>query len=936
VEYLPDDGITRYTEGDGTYEFHYDDDGFVTKIVDPFGGEKVRERDGDRIVREIDCGGREVRWIYDAGGTHVARKDRFGYSYPPELEQANMPNPFVRRLPATALARLFAGLVERPPIESLGAASSWLELVPPSLVAVARETFPARENLAASRRGVAVVEHDALGRRLVEVDAAGRRREWKYDATGNVVSIRDRDGKVTERRTVSWNLVGKVRNALGHAMQYRYSSLEQIVGVTDPHGNVTRYDYDAKRRLVRIHRFGRLREEYVYDEGDHFVEKRDGAGEVLFSNEAHDNHLVAVRRLASGGEHRFDYDRHGRVTEASTDEHEITLAYDALGRRREDLRDGEGVEHWYFRAEGSRTRVLGKFVVATHAPDSGRTILVDATGRETWIRHERGGWVQRSCGNGTTELLAYDDEGRLLARLVHRGIDDDARAIWSVRYSYTAEGDLVRIADSVRGTTLFEVDDAHRLVAEIAPDGRRLEYVQDAADNVVAAPGLTRLEIGAGNRAVAAADEVFEYGARDHIATRRRRDGATVRYVYDSFDMLREIEGVDASGRPTPPWRAAYDALGRRLWSECGDIRREFWWDGDRLAAELLPAGKLRIYGYASAEALVPLSFTDFPSREADPDAGATYHVFSDPSGMPVLVQDDRGRAVWWTTRIDPFGSLQLPDDVALEYNLRWPGHYFDPETGLHYNRWRYYDPQLRRYLQSDPSGYGGSDVNLYAYCPNPLVQVDVLGLSHPGNTDPAPTRPGDGDGGEKPPRSPDEPEPRPPGPPPDPYPPRTAEAQAECQKVVDTMADMGMSQKKNKVVTVFTHEDGTVSVGISGADGPGQQAKAAALETRLNEGHDPPKYRVATETMPTDNIHEQPGGNAPGVCAEPHAAQAAHPSDSPITGTDTRWRGKEENPHPFSGQNADGAPVQPQQMDPCATCGDPGNAGTYMDHANG
>jgi len=85
---------------------------------------------------------------------------------------------------------------------------------------------------------------------------------------------------------------------------------------------------------------------------------------------------------------------------------------------------------------------------------------------------------------------------------------------------------------------------------------------------------------------------------------------------------------------------------------------------------------------------------------------------------------------------------------ASIEYNLRWPGHYFDPETGLHYNRYRYYDPRLGRYLQCDPLGHEGSPVNLYAYCPNPLVQVDVLGLDHDGKTSSA-KESGDNDGQE-------------------------------------------------------------------------------------------------------------------------------------------------------------------------------------------
>ena len=81
---------------------------------------------------------------------------------------------------------------------------------------------------------------------------------------------------------------------------------------------------------------------------------------------------------------------------------------------------------------------------------------------------------------------------------------------------------------------------------------------------------------------------------------------------------------------------------------------------------------------------------------------------------------------------VDPhYGHIEVHPARQLEYNLRWPGHYYDPETALHYNRYRYYDPGLGRYLQTDPLGYEGSPTNLYGYPANPLTDVDVLGLAH-------------------------------------------------------------------------------------------------------------------------------------------------------------------------------------------------------------
>jgi RHS repeat-associated protein len=397
--------------------------------------------------------------------------------------------------------------------------------------------------------------------------------------------------------------------------------------------------------------------------------------------------------------------------------------------------------------------------------------------------------------------------------------------------------------------------------------------------------------------------------------------------------MLIRVEVTDAHAKPLAEWEACYDALGRRIWARQAGKTREFYWDHDRLAAEILPDQKLRIYVYATLDSLTPLAFTEYASKDADPASGTTYHVFSNQVGMPLCIEDDKGQVVWWAERIHPYGAVQIRPESKIEYNLRWPGHYYDPETNLHYNRYRYYDPKLGRYLQTDPVGYGGSQVNLYSYCPNPLVQVDVLGLAHEGDTDGSPgSKEGatDTDGTEKTKTDAgDSTKPH------SDYPPRTAEARAQAKHVtavVDSMTGPG----SRSVVTVFTHADGTVSVGLSGANGKKKAEFAKQLEQKLNKGHKPPKYRVAPETMPVESIKETPTGNKPGACAEPAAVNAANKTDSPITGMDTRWRGEGDNPHPFKGENADGAPVEPSQMHPCDTCNDPDNIDAYMDHAHG
>ena len=751
VEYHPDQGLTRYTEGEGAvFEYHYDQAGFITKIVAPDGGVRIRERSIDgRVLRDIDAGGRTLTFVYDHDGAELGRRDRFGYLHPPQCEGPRLADPFARRLPDTALSRLLAGVVEPSPETVLGVDERFLEF-PTQIQPLAQSLFGLRDRGAGPVAGVPRSQHDALGRRLLEVDARERVRRWEYDASGNPVVHCDRDGRVYRQETTSWNLVGSRVDPLGNAMHYRYDSLEQITEIRDPLGNSTRYEYDACRRLTKIWRGDRLRDRYEYDRGHHLVAKYDGSGELLFRNaEFHANGFVARRELASGGEHRFAYDSFGRITEASTAEHEIRCAFDLEGVRRVDLCNGRGVERLRLHA-GERTIVLGRFAWSL-AKHGSRLRLTAPTGATITVEVRSDGMVVRDCGTGTVEWSQFDESGRLEARMA-AGARSGSQTPWHLRCRYSKAGDLLALEDSLRGGKTFAIDAAHRLCAVEQAGTHRLDYSYDEGGNLIAKPGLSRLQIGTDNRAIASATEVFEYDPRGRCVSRRERGGVRTHYRYDSFDQL---VAVDWDGRASGGWSASYDALGRRMTAGHAETRHQFYWDGDRLAAEVDSDGRLRIYLYAGWECWTPLAFVDYPSEDAAPQAGQLYHVFSDQLGAPLHIEDQDGRRVWSVTNPEAYGAVELSRDCSIEYSLRWPGHYFDAATGLFYNRYRYYDPRLGRYLSPDPIGYRGSPVNLYAYCHNPLIEVDMLGLTHPGkanDTDQRDTS-GDHDGVESPPK---------------------------------------------------------------------------------------------------------------------------------------------------------------------------------------
>ncbi len=224
------------------------------------------------------------------------------------------------------------------------------------------------------------------------------------------------------------------------------------------------------------------------------------------------------------------------------------------------------------------------------------------------------------------------------------------------------------------------------------------------------------------NNALLSNDEaVFEYDLNGNLIKKTVGTEVTV-FVYDVGDRLVRVE--DGSGGVVAEYY--YDPFGRRLFKEVEGVRTYFVYSDEGLVGEFYSNGvELRGYGFRpnSTWTTNPLFLKV---------GGEYFWYLNDHLGTPQKIVDSQGVVVWEGV-YESFGLARVDVEVVGN-NLRFAGQYFDFESGLHYNWWRFYDPGTGRYFRVDPIGLDGG-INTYKYAlNNPLRVYDPFGLEpHPG-----------------------------------------------------------------------------------------------------------------------------------------------------------------------------------------------------------
>src|SRR5262249_24909857 len=238
---------------------------------------------------------------------------------------------------------------------------------------------------------------------------------------------------------------------------------------------------------------------------------------------------------------------------------------------------------------------------------------------------------------------------------------------------------------------------------ELGPDGSVVSATRqvgsrDAVHDVVGS-GVERYQYSLGSQLTKVGSTTWVYDACGRLVAKRRGDRDSP--VFEEWQFEWNAEGW-LSGVRTPRgdlWSYAYDPFGRRIRKTGPSGSTTYVWDGDLLVHERTSDGDVRTWTF-EPDCFAPM---------AQEDATDLLSFVVGHSGEPCQLISSTNRVVW-SAEYSAWGETVVSSAADQDLcAIRYPGQWFDEESGLCYNRFRYYDSSVGRYLSPDPTGlYGG------------------------------------------------------------------------------------------------------------------------------------------------------------------------------------------------------------------------------------
>ncbi|MBY0444859.1 MAG: hypothetical protein K2Q15_06580, partial [Burkholderiales bacterium] len=564
--------------------------------------------------------------------------------------------------------------------------------------------------------------YDALGRLEKEWDAKGQVYSYSYDANGNRQTSTDPLGRITRYEYDALNRLSKSTDAAGKATLMAYDARDNLVQVTDPEGFKTSYSYNGFDDLIKL----------VSPDTGTSSYTRTASGQVQ-------TYTDARKKTAT-----YTYDDLGRVRSINFGDGINTFTYDSkYVDKIASISDSSGSTRYSYDAQGNLAQAQHQI-----GPVLGTvSYAINGSGQVEGITYPSG-TVIAYLRNAAGQVSSVQINGKpLLDQLVWSGHIGAQSWRWSngqIWARVAANTGLLAGQSLADGNRVYTFDAASNLrrIEDINTSQRSQEYSYDLLD---------RLNLAVSNNS--SFNYFYDFNGN---RTDQTVGAGTTNYKHDAnSNRLLSSSGVnqatytyDAAGNRVDDkgWKLTYNNEGRLIQSSRGSISVSYSYNalGQRVK-KVSPSGTTR-FGYdpqghllgeyqEDGKLIETVWLGDIPVAVISTigNAPSFSYIWADHLGTPRQISDPASKQILWRWDGEPFGNSLADEDPSktgkkFSYNLRFPGQYFDKETGKHYNYFRDYDPATGRYIESDPIGLAGG-INTYGYVEgSPASKVDPTG----------------------------------------------------------------------------------------------------------------------------------------------------------------------------------------------------------------
>ncbi|MEU5643307.1 putative T7SS-secreted protein [Streptomyces milbemycinicus] len=729
--------ILSRTDALGRTTVHtYDAAGRLTSVTTPDGHQRTASYNALGLPTEVvQPDGARWRHEYDERGNLTAIIDPLGnttrYAYNDHGHLTSVTNPLgdttrVRCDPAGLPARI---------TDPLGATTTYH-----------RDAFGRPTAVTDPLGAITRMEWTVEGNPIRRSGPDGSEQRWTYDGEGNVTALVDTGGGVTTYEYSHFDQLAARTGPDGARYEFAYDTRLRLTQVTNPQGLSWTYEYDTAGRTLSETDFDGRTLTYTYDAAGRLLSRTNPLGQNVRLERDVCGRIV--RKDAEGQVTTFTYDPAGRLVEAVGPDAALTYRRDRMGRVTSEIIGDRVLTHTY--------DALGRPVRRTTPSGAKSTFSYDAAGHRTALTtcgHTLD-FTYDALGRETTRRLGptaslaqiWDPAGRLSEQTL---TGPEGGTLQYRAYTYRPDGHLTAIEDQLRGPRAFDLDAAGR-VTTVRAEGWTETYAYDEVGNQTHAtwptdhPGTdaTGPRTYTGTHITRAGRVRYEHDAAGRLTLRQKtRLSAkpdTWRYTWDAENHLTTLT---TSGGTV--WRYLYDPLGRRTakqrLADDGETvleQTDFTWDHSTLIEQTTTAPDLSdpttlTWEHQGFRPLIQIERVTDPTAQRDMDR-RFFAIVTDLVGTPIELVDETAD-IAWRPRTTLWGTTTEDRTDTPHTPLRFPGQYFDPESGLHYNHHRYYDPETARYTTPDPLGLAPAP-NPVAYVPNPHAWTDPLGLApYPG-----------------------------------------------------------------------------------------------------------------------------------------------------------------------------------------------------------